>query len=104
MDDFGTGYSSLSYIRKFPFNKIKIDRSFVSGMASDPESLAIVRAVINLCHDLGMVTTAEGVETQAQTETLQKLGCGLAQGYLFGRPMPAEETFDLLDADRRKYA
>jgi diguanylate cyclase (GGDEF)-like protein len=104
MDDFGTGYSSLSYIRKFPFNKIKIDQGFVRGMGDDPESLAIVRAVINLCHDLGMVTTAEGVETAAQAETLRKLGCGVAQGYLFGKPMPAEATYEMLDVKGRKTA
>ncbi|MDB5523179.1 MAG: putative diguanylate cyclase (GGDEF)/phosphodiesterase with sensor, signal transduction [Rhizobium sp.] len=104
MDDFGTGYSSLSYIRKFPFNKIKIDQSFVRGMGDDPESLAIVKAVINLCHDLGMITTAEGVETTAQAETLRHLGCGLAQGYLFGRPMPAEATYELLRGIGRKSA
>jgi diguanylate cyclase (GGDEF)-like protein len=104
MDDFGTGYSSLSYIRKFPFNKIKIDQGFVRGMGDDPESLAIVKAVINLCHDLGMITTAEGVETPAQAATLRQLGCGLAQGYLFGKPMPAEQTFGLFEGVRRKSA
>jgi diguanylate cyclase (GGDEF)-like protein len=105
MDDFGTGYSSLSYIRKFPFNKIKIDQGFVRGMGDDPESLAIVRAVVNLCHDLGMMTTAEGVETSAQAETLRHLGCGIAQGYLFGRPTPAEATYALLGmVEDRKFA
>jgi EAL domain-containing protein (putative c-di-GMP-specific phosphodiesterase class I) len=104
MDDFGTGYSSLSYIRKFQFNKIKIDQSFVRGMGDDPESLAIVRAVVNLCHDLGMGTTAEGVETPLQAETLRVLGCGLAQGYLFGKPMPAEATYALVDPKTRKSA
>jgi EAL domain-containing protein (putative c-di-GMP-specific phosphodiesterase class I) len=104
MDDFGTGYSSLSYIRKFPFNKIKIDQGFVRGMGDDPESLAIVRAVVNLCRDLGMVTTAEGVETVAQAETLRQLGCGVAQGYLFGRPMPAEATYGVLGIKDRKWA
>jgi len=103
MDDFGTGYSSLSYIRKFPFNKIKIDQSFVRGMGDDSESLAIVRAVINLCNDLGMLTVAEGVETVAQADALRLMGCGLAQGYLFGRPIPGDVTADVLQiiADRR---
>jgi diguanylate cyclase (GGDEF)-like protein len=103
MDDFGTGYSSLSYLRKFPFNKIKIDQSFVRGMGDDIESLAIIRAVVNLCSDLGMVTVAEGVETAAQADALRAMGCGLAQGYLFGRPMPAEVTGDVLQiiADRK---
>jgi diguanylate cyclase (GGDEF)-like protein len=105
MDDFGTGYSSLSYIRKFPFNKIKIDQGFVRGMGDDPESLAIVRAVVNLCRDLGMVTTAEGVETAAQAEMLKNLGCGIAQGYLYGKPMPAEATYGMLGlGDDRKIA
>jgi len=101
MDDFGTGYSSLSYIRKFPFHRIKIDQSFVRGMNDDPESLAIIRAVTHLCHDLGMATTAEGVESRAQAEVLKKLGCGLAQGYFFGRPMPGSETLKLFGAPRR---
>jgi diguanylate cyclase (GGDEF)-like protein len=104
MDDFGTGYSSLSYIRKFPFDKIKIDQSFVRGMGDDAESRAIVRAVINLCHDLGMMTIAEGVETVAQADTLRILGCGLAQGYLFGRPMAADAAIATLGAEIRKSA
>ncbi|MBL0373122.1 EAL domain-containing protein [Rhizobium sp. KVB221] len=101
MDDFGTGYSSLSYIRQFPFKKIKIDQSFVRGMLENPESLAIIRAVTNLCQDLGMIATAEGVETPAQAQALKLLGCGLAQGYYFGRPMPAAETFRLFRHDNR---
>lgn len=102
MDDFGTGYSSLSYIRKFPFNKIKIDQGFVRDMGDDPESLAIVRAVVNLCRDLGMVTTAEGVETAAQAETLRNLGCGIAQGYFYGKPMPAEATYAMLGEETER--
>jgi len=97
MDDFGTGYSSLSYLRKFPFQRIKIDQSFVRGMNDNPESLAIIRAVTNLCRDLGMATTAEGVETVEQAGVLKQLGCGLAQGYYFGRPMPAADTFTLFE-------
>jgi diguanylate cyclase (GGDEF)-like protein/PAS domain S-box-containing protein len=99
MDDFGTGYSSLSYIRNFPFDKIKIDQSFVRGLSDDPESRAIVRAVTNLCRDLGMMTTAEGVETEEQASILRELGCDTAQGYHFGRPMPAAATLALF-ADR----
>jgi diguanylate cyclase (GGDEF)-like protein len=104
MDDFGTGYSSLSYIRRFPFHRIKIDQSFVRGMNEDVESLAIIRAVTNLCRDLGMVTTAEGVETSAQADVLKQLGCGLAQGFHFGRPMPGSETFKLFQLDRQHSA
>jgi diguanylate cyclase (GGDEF)-like protein len=101
LDDFGTGYSSLSYIRRFPFHKVKIDRSFIKGMSDDPQSLAIVKAVINLCHDLGIKSTAEGVETEAQMETLRLLGCSLAQGYLFGQPVPAAVTGTMLSDSLR---
>ncbi|MCV3764358.1 EAL domain-containing protein [Rhizobium sp. TRM95796] len=104
MDDFGTGYSSLSYIRKFPFQKIKIDQSFVRGMDADPESIAIIRAVTNLCRDLGMMTTAEGVETAEQAAMLRSIGCEMAQGYFFGRPTPGEATFGLVEPDKRKIA
>jgi EAL domain-containing protein (putative c-di-GMP-specific phosphodiesterase class I) len=100
MDDFGTGYSSLSYIRKFPFDKIKIDQSFVRGLSDNPESMAIVRAVTNLCRDLGMKTTAEGVETAEQAAILTGLGCDTAQGYFFGRPMRAHDTLALFEEPR----
>ena len=76
MDDFGTGYSSLSYLRNFPFDKIKIDRCFISGLSEDNNSLAIVKAVSDLATSLRMTTTAEGVETQEQLEAIQHLGCG----------------------------
>jgi diguanylate cyclase (GGDEF)-like protein len=100
MDDFGTGYSSLSYIRKFPFDKIKIDQSFVRGLSDNPESMAIVRAVTNLCRDLGMKTTAEGVETAEQADILAGLGCDTAQGYYFGRPMRAHDTLALFETPK----
>jgi diguanylate cyclase (GGDEF)-like protein len=88
MDDFGTGYSSLGYLQSFPFDKIKVDRSFVASLHSAPQSVAIVRSVIEIASSLGMTATAEGVETEDQHATLAKLGCDEAQGYLFGRPQP----------------
>ncbi|TGP57294.1 EAL domain-containing protein [bacterium M00.F.Ca.ET.230.01.1.1] len=91
MDDFGTGYSSLSYLRSFPFNRIKIDRSFVSLMCESSESRAIVKAVADLGSTLGMTTTAEGVETEDQYRLVKENGCTDVQGWLFGRPMPASE-------------
>jgi len=90
MDDFGTGYSSLSYLRSFPFNKIKIDRSFVSDSSESVDAQAIVKATIGLGQSLGMVTTAEGVETEAQFELIRKHGCTEAQGYLFSKPLPVD--------------
>jgi EAL domain-containing protein (putative c-di-GMP-specific phosphodiesterase class I) len=91
MDDFGTGYSSLGYLMSFPFSKIKIDRSFIVGLADKKESRAIVRAVSDLARNLSMDVTAEGVETDQQLEQVKLLGCTEMQGYLFSRPMPAEE-------------
>jgi len=96
MDDFGTGYSSLSYLRSFPFDKIKIDRSFVSELTSSNDSLAIVRAVTGLGKSLGIVTTAEGVETAEQLEMLSREGCTQAQGYLISKPRPIAEVEDML--------
>ena len=89
MDDFGTGYSSLSYLRSFPFDKIKMDRSFVSGIGTDPGSMAIVKAVTGLGSGFNLTTTAEGVETPDQLARLRREGFGEIQGYLFARPMPA---------------
>jgi hypothetical protein len=96
LDDFGTGYSSLSYLQRVPFDKIKIDQSFVRG-ASDPESrnAALIRAMVGLASDLQMQTTAEGVETQDELVLVRKLGVSLIQGYIFGKPMPAEEAREL---------
>ena len=92
MDDFGTGYSSLRYLRVFPFDRIKIDRSFVQEMLVNAECAAIIWAVIGLGQRLGIATTAEGVETQEQMTHLQQQGCDVLQGYLIGRPMPAAEA------------
>jgi diguanylate cyclase (GGDEF)-like protein len=96
MDDFGTGYSSLSYLKSFPFDKIKIDQSFVRDMLDREESLAIVRAVASLGKTLDMVTIAEGVETQAQLDQVAAEGCVEAQGYLISRPIPAAQAQALL--------
>src|SRR3954447_22275854 len=96
LDDFGTGYSSLSYLQRVPFDKIKIDQSFVRG-ASDPESrnAALIRAMVGLAADLSMQTTAEGVETSEELMLVRNLGCSLVQGYIFGKPMPPEEAAQL---------
>ncbi len=96
LDDFGTGYSSLSYLRRFPFDKIKIDQSFVYGLETADDALAIVRAVTGLSHSLGIATTAEGVETVEQLKTLCTEGCTEAQGYLISPPRPASEVEVLL--------
>jgi diguanylate cyclase (GGDEF)-like protein/PAS domain S-box-containing protein len=96
MDDFGTGYSSLSYLRRFPFDKVKIDRSFTSEIGQSPQSAAIIGAVADLCSGLAMTTTAEGVETEPQFQALLRMGCQEAQGYLFSRPLPAAEIPGLL--------
>ncbi len=96
LDDFGTGYSSLSYLRSFPFDKIKIDRSFISELATGKDSLAIVRAVTGLGKSLGIVTTAEGVETDAQLDVLNREGCTQVQGYLISKPRPIAEIEGML--------
>ncbi len=91
LDDFGTGYSSLSYLQRFPFDKIKIDRCFVTGIAEADGSSSIVRAVVSIAAERHMTTTAEGVETEQQRELLRELGCTEMQGYLFSRPRPVAE-------------
>jgi diguanylate cyclase (GGDEF)-like protein len=96
MDDFGTGYSSLSYLRRFPFDRIKIDQSFIRELGKQRDCGAIVRAVITLSRELGMATTAEGVETSDQLRALALAGCSDIQGYLFSRPVPGSAILDLL--------
>ena len=96
MDDFGTGYSSLSYLRSFPFDKIKIDQSFVRELAERPDCMAIIRAVAGLGISLGIATTAEGVETDEQLSRLRAEGCTEVQGFLFSPPKPSSEIPGLL--------
>lgn len=96
LDDFGTGYSSLSYIRHFPFDKIKIDQSFVRDLGTNNESLAIIRAISGMCSSMGIVSIAEGVETQEQYDILRSENCNTLQGYLFGRPLPLLDTNRLI--------
>ena len=99
MDDFGTGYSSLNYLRSFPFDKIKIDRSFVSDLSSGNEiSLAIVGAVVSLARTLQVATVAEGIETEMQLELVRAAGCNEYQGFLFSRPRPVEGIDAMLAA------
>ncbi|GEP05345.1 putative bifunctional diguanylate cyclase/phosphodiesterase [Methylobacterium oxalidis] len=102
MDDFGTGYSSLSYLRSFPFDKIKIDRSFVSDLVSKPDGEAIIRAIAGLGKSLGMTTVAEGVETAEQMHRIRAEGCTDVQGYLISRPVPAEDLAALLARHRAR--
>jgi diguanylate cyclase len=91
LDDFGTGFSSLSYLQRFPFNKVKIDRSFVAGMLDQPANLAVIRAVLGIGRDLGISVVAEGVETKTQMEALLREGCKIMQGYFYGKPKPYSE-------------
>lgn len=98
IDDFGTGYSSLSYLHQFPFDNLKIDRSFVSRMVDAPERAAIVRTIVHLARSLSMDAVAEGIETQAQLAGLHAMGCRYGQGFLFSKPVPAIEAEALLDA------
>ncbi len=101
MDDFGTGYSSLSYLRAFPFDKIKIDRSFMRDLERRGDSLAIIKAVIGLGHSLGMSTTAEGVETEEQLRAVREQGCNEVQGFLFSPPLEAVQVLTLLANEQR---
>jgi diguanylate cyclase (GGDEF)-like protein len=100
MDDFGTGYSSLSYLRSFPFDKIKIDQSFVRDLIDKPDSIGIIRAIASLGRSMGVTTTAEGVETQEQLDQMREEGCTEVQGYFYSRPVPAREIAGLLTGFR----
>jgi EAL domain-containing protein (putative c-di-GMP-specific phosphodiesterase class I) len=101
LDDFGTGYSSLSYLQRFPFDKIKIDRCFITDIAEPEGSSCIVQAVVTIAAERRMTTTAEGVETVQQQQLLRALGCSEMQGYLFSAPRPAAEIKPLLLAHRQ---
>ncbi len=98
LNDFGTGHSSLTYLKRLPLDEVKIDRSFVIGMANEPRNAAIVRSTVDLGRNLGLEVVAEGVETQAAYDELARLGCDYAQGFLLARPLPA----DAIEASARR--
>lgn len=100
-DDFGTGYASLSFLTRFPLTRLKIDQSFVSkiGVAAQSQDTAIARSIIVMAHNLGLEVIAEGIETETQSKFLRQEGCDEGQGYLFAKPMPAEQFREFL-ADR----
>lgn len=99
LDDFGTGYSSLHHLRELQFDKVKIDRSFVQSMLSDPESGKIVDAILNLSEGLGLCTLAEGIETPELETALRTRGCSFGQGYLFGKAVSARDVPALLESN-----
>lgn len=103
LDDFGTGYSSFSHLRQLPLNKLKIDKSFVADLATDPKAVSLVKTIISLAESLDMAVTAEGIELPEQLAQLKSLGCKLGQGYLLARPMPVEAMSDILLQGRHQH-
>lgn len=101
IDDFGEGYSSFARLRDLPFSEIKLDRSCVSGCATDPKKMGICRAIIDLSHQFGCVAVAEGIETASDLQSLHRLNCDIGQGYFLGRPMPRQQLVNALDEIRR---
>lgn len=99
MDDFGTGYSSLSYLRNYPFNVVKIDRSFINDMTHDNADKELTKAAIDMAHAMKMKVVAEGIETDAQLKILKEIGCDYGQGYFLGKPMPADKFLEFIDAN-----
>jgi EAL domain-containing protein (putative c-di-GMP-specific phosphodiesterase class I) len=102
IDDFGTGYSSLSYLTRFPLTSLKIDRSFLAGVPTHPQNVGVTRAIIAMAQSLRLTVTAEGVETEEALEFLRQHGCDEAQGFLFSRPVPADEFYELLEKNRQR--
>ncbi|MDC4227281.1 MAG: EAL domain-containing protein [Candidatus Manganitrophus sp.] len=101
IDDFGTGYSSLAYLRRFPIAKLKVDQLFIRNLTTDPNDAVIARTVVGMAHSLHLKALAEGVETEAQLAYLRSVGCDQMQGYLFSRPLPAQEATKLLAQKKR---
>lgn len=104
VDDFGTGYSALSYLKSYPFDTLKIDKSFVQDVMKEHDDASLVKAIINMAHSLGLSVIAEGVEEEAQTHFLQKQGCDFSQGYFYSRPIPEVEFEEWLKTNHRVHA
>ena len=101
IDDFGTGYSSLSYLRSLPVDSVKIDQSFIAGLEGNDANLFIVQGIITMAHDLGLVVTAEGIETAEQLAALRSVNCDRGQGYHLARPLPSEGARALIEDHER---
>jgi EAL domain-containing protein (putative c-di-GMP-specific phosphodiesterase class I) len=102
MDDFGTGYSSLSCLHQFPLDGLKIDRQFVSSITTRPDHAAVIRAIVQLAHNLNIPLVAEGIETVDQIKVLDSLGCDQAQGYFFAKPMDREKATKFIEEHNAK--